>query len=249
MNDDTPAPTTSSSSAPARSARTWPTAPAPAGLQHRDRGERTGRRRVLVLGLHAEQGAAAPGGRARRRAPRARAGRRRAGTAGRRGRPGPPRRASPRTGRTTARSTGWTRLGVDLVRGHGRLDRPAPGDGADPRRRHASRLTARHAVAVCTGTSAAAARPARPRHASGRGPAARPPAPGPVPGRLAVVGGGVVGRRDGHRLAGARLPGHPAGPRRRAAAADGAVRRRAGRRRRCARPGVDVRTGAVGRPP
>ncbi|WP_225850549.1 NAD(P)/FAD-dependent oxidoreductase [Streptomyces sp. HPF1205] len=81
-------------------------------------------------------------------------------------------------------------VGVDLIRGHGRLDGPRQvavrtPDGTTVR------LTARHAVAVCTGTTAAL-----------------PPLPGlaevepwisrdatsakKAPGRLAVVGGGVV---------------------------------------------------------
>jgi dihydrolipoamide dehydrogenase len=86
---------------------------------------------------------------------------------------------------------GWLEsAGIDLVRGHGRLDGPrqvvvaAPDGGT-------VRLTARHAVAVCTGTTAAL-----------------PPLPGlaevgpwtsreatsakEAPRRLAVVGGGVV---------------------------------------------------------
>ncbi|WP_329181430.1 dihydrolipoyl dehydrogenase family protein [Streptomyces sp. NBC_01477] len=83
-----------------------------------------------------------------------------------------------------------TSVDVDLVRGHGRLDGPrqvavATADGGTVR------LTARHAVAVCTGTTAAL-----------------PPMPGiadinpwtsrdatsakKAPRRLAVVGGGVV---------------------------------------------------------
>ena len=65
-----------------------------------------------------------------------------------------------------------------------------------------------------------------------------------VPGRLLIVGGGVRRLRDGHRLAGARLAGHPA-----RSAATGCCRgwspppaRRSPTR--CARPGVDVRLGA-----
>ncbi|MEU2033734.1 dihydrolipoyl dehydrogenase family protein [Nocardia amamiensis] len=79
---------------------------------------------------------------------------------------------------------------VDLVRGHGRLDGPrqvavhTPEGGT-------VRLTARHAVAVCTGTSAAlpplpgldAVRPWTSREATG----ARE-----VPSRLAILGAGVV---------------------------------------------------------
>ena len=76
--------------------------------------------------------------------------------------------------------------GIDLVRGHGRLDGPrrVVVDGRV--------LTARHAVAVCTGSRAvlppipglAAARPWTSREATSAQ---------KVPGRLVVVGGGVVG--------------------------------------------------------
>ncbi|MGI5258058.1 dihydrolipoyl dehydrogenase family protein [Streptomyces angustmyceticus] len=77
--------------------------------------------------------------------------------------------------------------GIDLVRGHGRL--------AGPRRvvvDGARVLTARHAVAVCTGSRAvlppvpglAEARPWTSREATSAK---------AVPGRLVVVGGGVVG--------------------------------------------------------
>lgn len=80
--------------------------------------------------------------------------------------------------------------GVDLIRGHARLAGPRTvavrtpeGDGLT--------LTARHAVAVCTGTAAAlpdlpgldAVRPWTSREATSAD---------AVPGRLAVVGGGVV---------------------------------------------------------
>ena len=82
--------------------------------------------------------------------------------------------------------------GIDLVRGHGRLTGErtvtvATPDGGE------RRLTARHAVAVCTGSRAvlpegvpglADARPWTSREATS--------AP-EVPGRLVVVGGGVVG--------------------------------------------------------
>lgn len=81
-------------------------------------------------------------------------------------------------------------VGVDLIRGHARLAgtrtvavRTPEGDGVE--------LTARHAVAVCTGTGAAlpdlpgldAARPWTSREAT---------TADAVPGRLVVVGGGVV---------------------------------------------------------
>ena len=86
---------------------------------------------------------------------------------------------------------GWLRsVDVDLVRGHGRLDGPRQVAVTTPEG-GTVRLTARHAVAVCTGTTAAL-----------------PPMPGiddvhpwtsrdatsakQAPRRLAVVGGGVV---------------------------------------------------------
>jgi pyruvate/2-oxoglutarate dehydrogenase complex dihydrolipoamide dehydrogenase (E3) component len=87
---------------------------------------------------------------------------------------------------------GWLdSVHVDLVRGHGRLDGPrrvvvrtAEGDTRT--------LVARHAVAVCTGTRAhlpdlpglATARPWTSREATSSA---------QVPGRLVVLGGGVVG--------------------------------------------------------
>ncbi|MBA2945965.1 dihydrolipoyl dehydrogenase family protein [Streptomyces himalayensis] len=86
---------------------------------------------------------------------------------------------------------GWLEsVSVDLIRGHARLDGPrkvavqTPDGGT-------VLLTARHAVAVCTGTGAAvpeipgldSVRPWTSREATSAG---------RVPGRLAVVGGGVV---------------------------------------------------------
>src|SRR4051794_35198323 len=83
------------------------------------------------------------------------------------------------------------RAGIDLVRGTGRLTGErsvlvATDDGDQ------LRLTARHAVAVCTGSAAAMppvdglreARPWTPREATSAK---------EVPGRLVIVGGGVVG--------------------------------------------------------
>ncbi|MGV9848263.1 dihydrolipoyl dehydrogenase family protein [Streptomyces sp. NPDC003442] len=83
--------------------------------------------------------------------------------------------------------------GIDLVRGHGRLVGPrrvavTPPDGSGGEERT---LTARHAVAVCTGTRAALpdmpgiaeARPWTSREATSSG---------TVPERLIIVGGGVV---------------------------------------------------------
>ncbi|WP_433199576.1 dihydrolipoyl dehydrogenase family protein [Nocardia sp. CA-107356] len=79
---------------------------------------------------------------------------------------------------------------VDLVRGHGRLDGPRQ-VMVDTPEGDTVRLTARHAVAVCTGTAAAlpplpgldAVRPWTSREATG----ARE-----VPDRLAILGAGVV---------------------------------------------------------
>ncbi|WP_380284386.1 dihydrolipoyl dehydrogenase family protein [Kitasatospora purpeofusca] len=87
----------------------------------------------------------------------------------------------------------WLRdTGIDLVRGHGRLagERQVTVEAEDGGERL---LVARHAVAICTGSrpvlpqgvpGLADARPWTNREATGS------PA---VPGRLAVVGGGVVG--------------------------------------------------------
>ncbi|MEU1788507.1 NAD(P)/FAD-dependent oxidoreductase [Streptomyces sparsogenes] len=86
---------------------------------------------------------------------------------------------------------GWLdSIGVDLVRGHARLAGPkrVAVTDADGQERH---LTARHAVAVCTGSDAALpdlpglaeVRPWTSREATSAS---------AVPGRLAVVGGGVV---------------------------------------------------------
>lgn len=81
-------------------------------------------------------------------------------------------------------------IGADLHRGHGRLDGPrrVSVEGPDGERRV---LTARHAVAVCTGTRAllpglpglAQVKPWTSREATSAH---------EVPGRLVVVGGGVV---------------------------------------------------------
>ncbi|MFE9021027.1 dihydrolipoyl dehydrogenase family protein [Streptomyces sp. NPDC007808] len=86
---------------------------------------------------------------------------------------------------------GWlTGIGADLHRGHGRLAGPRTVEVTSPDGvRHV--LTARHAVAVCTGSRAvlpdlpglAEAKPWTSREATGAQ---------SVPGRLVVVGGGVV---------------------------------------------------------
>ncbi|MBY8882326.1 dihydrolipoyl dehydrogenase family protein [Actinacidiphila acidipaludis] len=86
---------------------------------------------------------------------------------------------------------GWLdSVDVDLVRGHGRLDGPRKVTVTTPDG-DTVRLTARHAVAVCTGTTAALpplagldnVRPWTSREATSAK---------EVPGRLLVVGGGVV---------------------------------------------------------
>lgn len=81
-------------------------------------------------------------------------------------------------------------VGIDLVRGHGRLDGPRRVTVTTPDGQRRT-LTARHAVAVCTGSRAALpdlpgladAKPWTSREATSAA---------AVPGRLAVVGGGVV---------------------------------------------------------
>jgi pyruvate/2-oxoglutarate dehydrogenase complex dihydrolipoamide dehydrogenase (E3) component len=116
-----------------------------------------------------------------------------------------------------------TRIGADLVRGHGRLDGPhrvavTMQDG------EVVRLSARHAVAICIGSGAALpdipgiaeASPwtNRKGHRQQRG--------------AWSAGGRRRWRRrgrDGHRVAGPWLLGHAAGPPLRAAAAHGALRR------------------------
>ncbi|MGW0818321.1 dihydrolipoyl dehydrogenase family protein [Streptomyces viridiviolaceus] len=86
---------------------------------------------------------------------------------------------------------GWLdSVSVDLIRGHARLDGPRQVAVETPDG-DTVLLTARHAVAVCTGTAAAvpeipgldSVRPWTSREATSAG---------RVPGRLAVVGGGVV---------------------------------------------------------
>jgi dihydrolipoamide dehydrogenase len=86
---------------------------------------------------------------------------------------------------------GWLdSVGVDLVRGHGRLDGPRRVTVTTPEG-GTVRLTARHAVAVCTGTTAAL--PPLPGLAGVRPWTSRDATSAKeVPGRLLVVGGGVV---------------------------------------------------------
>ncbi|MEZ0066445.1 pyruvate/2-oxoglutarate dehydrogenase complex dihydrolipoamide dehydrogenase (E3) component [Streptacidiphilus sp. MAP12-20] len=81
-------------------------------------------------------------------------------------------------------------VGITLVRGHGRLDgeKRVVVETAEGERRV---LVARHAVALCTGTRAAL--PGLPGLAEARPWTSREATGSPVvPGRLAVVGGGVV---------------------------------------------------------
>jgi dihydrolipoamide dehydrogenase len=85
---------------------------------------------------------------------------------------------------------GWLNgVGVDLHRGFGRLTGPrtVEVEGHDGAR---TVLTARHAVAVCTGTRAAL--PDLPGLADVRPWTSREATSGRTPGRLIVVGGGVV---------------------------------------------------------
>ncbi|MFJ2633684.1 dihydrolipoyl dehydrogenase family protein [Streptomyces sp. NPDC087422] len=86
---------------------------------------------------------------------------------------------------------GWLEsVGVDLVRGQGRLDGPKQVAVLTPEG-ETVRLTARHAVAVCTGTSAAL--PKLPGIADINPWTSREATSAKeVPGRLVVVGGGVV---------------------------------------------------------
>ncbi|WP_328917355.1 MULTISPECIES: dihydrolipoyl dehydrogenase family protein [unclassified Streptomyces] len=83
-----------------------------------------------------------------------------------------------------------TSVDVELVRGHGRLDGPRQVTVSTPDG-GTLRLTARHAVAVCTGTVAAL--PDLPGIADARPWTSRDATSAKdVPGRLLVVGGGVV---------------------------------------------------------
>ncbi|MEU6850267.1 NAD(P)/FAD-dependent oxidoreductase [Actinacidiphila alni] len=86
---------------------------------------------------------------------------------------------------------GWLEsVGVDLVRGHGRLDGAKQVAVRTPEG-GTVRLTARHAVAVCTGTSAAL--PKMPGiHDINAWTSREATSAKEVPGRLVVVGGGVV---------------------------------------------------------
>ena len=142
---------------------------------------------MLVLGLHAVQGAAAPGRAARRVAPRAR--RRREAITGRSTcrRCWPAATRSSTTSTTPPSSRGSRSTGIALLRGWGRLDgekRVVVGDETievaprgDPRRRH----------------DAGAAADRRPGRGASRGRTARRRPRTRSPASLIVMGGGVVG--------------------------------------------------------
>ena len=131
--------------------------------------------------------------------------------------------STPRTGRTTARSTGWRASAptstAATAGSTGRRRSPSPAPTATE---HV--LTARHAVAVCTGSRAVAARPARTR----RGPALDQPR-----GDQRAGGAGPPRRSSAAVSSPWRWPppGRPSAPRsrccprQRAAAPDGALRR------------------------
>ena len=164
-----------------------------------DRGgrSRAGRRRVLVLGVHAEQGAAAPGRGARRGAPGARgrgrgdrrARRRRGAGAARRHRrplgrrrPGGVARGRGRR-RSSAAAAGWP--------GERRVDVELP-DGADARARGPTRRS-------CSPPASSAGDPPdrRPARRAAVGQPRRHQRARRCPSGLLVLGGGVVGVRDG----------------------------------------------------
>jgi pyruvate/2-oxoglutarate dehydrogenase complex dihydrolipoamide dehydrogenase (E3) component len=82
-------------------------------------------------------------------------------------------------------------VGIDLIRGHGRISGPRTVTATDTEGR-VSTLTARHAVVIATGSSAAI--PAIPGMADVEPWTSREAAAShTIPGRLAVIGGGVVG--------------------------------------------------------
>ena len=122
----------------------------------------------------------------------------------------------------------WVKAtGADLIRGHGRLDGPRRVAVATPDDKIVT-LTARHAVAICIGSTAALpdlpgiaeARPWTNRRATDSS---------SVPDRLAVVGGGGVAVEMATAWRGFGAEVTLLARRSGAAAADGAVRRRTGR--------------------
>ena len=119
---------------------------------------------------------------ARRRRSPARWTRRRCSPAGTRS----PRLGRRRPGRrgSTAPASTWSAATAGSPASAGRRHRP---------RRRRDALTARHAVAVVHRQRAPSSRRSPGCAEASRGPAARPPARKKVPGRLLVVGGGVVG--------------------------------------------------------
>ena len=159
--------------------------------ERRGRGARTGRRRMLILGVRSQQGAVAAGHRGVRR---------------------PSRRRRPRGGHRFASIplavfgrrdryvSDWddsgqvnayvTGIGADLVRGHGRLDGPRRVAVTTPDGGVAT-LTARQSVAICVGSGAAL--PDIPGIAEANPWTNRKGTDSSeVPDRLAVVGGGGV---------------------------------------------------------
>ena len=174
----------------------------PGRADRRPRRERAGRRRVLLLGVHAEQGAAA-----RHRGARRGPGGRRRGAgghrrAGRRGDAGPARRLHLALGRLRPGEVGPRRRHrpdprhrPPRRRAHRRRRRPPTARGAAHRPargrgvhrvggRRARRSTGSDAIDAWTPREATSAKEA--------------------PGRLLILGGGVRRLRDGHRLAGPR---------------------------------------------
>ena len=188
---------TSSSSARVR----WGSSRRPGGARRADRRHRragTGRGRVLLLGVHADQGVAAQRGRARRGTAGARACRSATGTRQRCSAVATP---SPPTGRTRARSSWLDGAGIGRYRG---TAGSAPSGEVTGDGNHV--LTARHAVVV-----AHRQRPAR-RHR--RSLASRPRGLQPRSG-VGVEGPGPARRHrrwrgglgDGDRVRGAGVVG------------------------------------------
>lgn len=213
--------------------------------ERRDRRERAGRRRMLVLGVHAQQGPAPPGPRPGRRPQTARTGADDGGPARHPCRPRPP---------------GQLRLGLEGRRpgGMGRLHRHRPVPGTRPPRRgtpghrdrrrrpghHPRRPARRRPVHRHPGRPPRSARHGRrqpldqPRGHQRRG--------GARAARRRRRRGGR--RRDGHRLAGPGRAGHPAGPGRGAARRDGAVHAANWSPRACAPPGPTSAPASPSRP-